>query len=189
MGDLLLGADFSSPDLPGWVIVNREKLEFKPGDTLVLGVSFPASKSIHPVVRTPAPFDDFDVSVSMCFIEGPYDQMSAGLELRSCDEGDYVVRVSAQGTFNIGWHEKTEWGGHLVKWTRHPILRTEMGDWNRLRVIMRGSQLRVYLNGTLVTSLHDTRYSSGLVKLVVSPGDDDPLEMAFSDFQLRDVIA
>jgi hypothetical protein len=188
MGDLLLGADFSNQEMPGWVVVNREKLEFKPGDSPALMVRFPASKSIHPVVRTPAPFDDFDVSVSMCFLEGPYDQISAGLELRSCDQGDYVVRVSAQGTFNVGWHVKTEWGGHLVKWTRHPILRTEMGDWNRLRVIMRGSRIRIYLNGVLVTSLRDTRYTSGLVRLVVSPGNDAPLEMLFSDLQLRELI-
>jgi hypothetical protein len=39
-----------------------------------------------------------------------------------------------------------------------------------------------------VTSLRDARYTSGLVRLVVSPGNDDPLELAFSDFQLRDVV-
>ena len=62
-------------------------------------------------LRTPGPFDDFDVSVTIRFIKGSYEHISAGLELCSGDGGDYVVRISAQGTFNVGWHAKTEWGG------------------------------------------------------------------------------
>jgi len=34
-------------------------------------------------LRTPGPFDDFDVSVTIRFIKGSYEHISAGLELRS----------------------------------------------------------------------------------------------------------
>jgi hypothetical protein len=123
---------------------NQEKLAFKSEPSNELRAEFPASSNIYPVLRTPAPFDDFDASVTIRFIDGDYDQISAGLELRFNDESDYVIRISAQGTFSVGWHEKTDWGGYLVKWTSHPVLRSEMGESNWLRVIMKGKRISVY---------------------------------------------
>jgi hypothetical protein len=37
----------------------------------------------------------------------------------------------------IGWHKEKDRGGELVPWTYHPQLRTERGDANHLRVVMR----------------------------------------------------
>jgi hypothetical protein len=187
LGDLLLGADFRELEVPGWVMVNRERLEFRPGMPAELWATFPTSDRIHPILRTPGPFDDFDVSVTLRFIRGSYDHISAGFELRSCDEGDYVVRISAQGTFNVGWHNKMEWGGPIVNWTDHPSLRLRLGESNRLRVIMRGDQMRVYINGLLSSSIHDNRFRAGTIRLVVSPSSKDALTVAFSDLQQRDV--
>lgn len=187
MGDLLLGADFRDSKVPGWVVLNRDKLSFHPGPPPELLVKHPESNLIHPIVRTPAPFDDFDVSVTIRFLDGEYEQVSAGFEVRSSDEGDYVIRISSQGTFNIGWHQGTDWGGHLVKWTEIPGLRREWGDANRLRVVAIGNRLRVYINGVLITSLRDDRFQSGLIRLVVSPGKDKPMQVSFSDLQLRAV--
>lgn len=188
IGDLLLGADFTEPDIPGWRIVDTDKITFKEGPPPELWAKYPKSDSIHPVLRTPAPFDDFDVSVTIRFIDGKYEQISAGFELRFSDDGDYVIRISAQGTFSVGWHKETDWGDHLVKWTKHPILKTEMGEPNRLRVLMKGDRIRVYINGVMATSLRDERYSSGLVRVVVSPGNDSGIEAVFSSLQLRAVI-
>lgn len=187
LGDLLLGADFREVDIPGWAVVNRDRLEFRPGTPAELWATFLPSERIHPVLRTPGPFDDFDVSASLRFIRGSYEHISAGFELRSGDEGDYVVRISAQGTYNIGWHNKMEWGGPLVNWTDHPSLKARLGEVNRLRVLMRGDQIRVYLNGFVAASIHDSRFRSGTIRLVVSPSSKDSLTVAFSDLQLRDV--
>jgi hypothetical protein len=187
LGDLLLGADFRELDLPGWVPLNRNNLEFRPGSPAELWATFPPSDRIHPILRTPGPFDDFDVSATLRFLKGAYEHISAGFELRSSDEGDYVVRISAQGTFNIGWHNRMDWGGPIVAWTDHPSLRARLGEVNRLRVIMRGDLVRVYINGMLATSIHDARFRSGTIRLIVSPSSREPLTVAFSDLQLRDV--
>jgi hypothetical protein len=188
IGDLLLGADFRDPAVPGWTVFSQDKLEFRPGSPAELWVNFPTSDLLHPILRTPGPLDDFDVSVSMRFIEGAYSLIHAGFEVRSGDDGDYVISLSAQGTFRVGWHDKSEWGGNLVPWSEHPSLRKEMGAANRLRVILRGSRMRVYLNGVLAASLHDTRFSFGYIRLVIAPGKDaPPLVVAFSDLQLREV--
>lgn len=186
MGDLLLGADFRDPQVPGWVVVSPDKMEFRPGAVGEAWVNYPASDLIHPVLRTPGPFDDVDVSVTIRYVEGAYEYISSGLELRSGDDGDYVVRISAQGTFSVGWHNKTEWGGNLVKWNEHTALRKKMGEPNRLRVVMRGEQMRVYLNGMLATSLRDSRYAAGFVRLVVTPSKHQAITVAYSDLQLRE---
>jgi hypothetical protein len=186
LGDLLLGADFRDPELPGWVASTPDKLEFRPGSPAELWANFPASDLIHPIVRTPGPFDDFDAGITIRFISGTHDYVSAGFELRSWDLGDYVVRISAQGTFSIGWHEKTEWGGDLVAWSSHPALRPQWGDANRLRVLLRGEQMRVYFNGVLAASLRDGRFDSGRLRVVLSPGKVGPAVVAFSDLQVRE---
>lgn len=187
LGDLLLGADFRETDIPGWLPMNRDRLEFRPGTPAELWATFAASDRIHPILRTPGPFDDLDLSVSLRFIRGSYEHISAGLELRSCDEGDYVVRISAQGTFSLGWHNHADWGGPIVNWTEHPSLKMRMGDPNRLRVVMRGDLIRIYINGHLATSIHDGRFHSGSLRLVLCPSSKDALTVAFSDLQLRDV--
>jgi hypothetical protein len=80
-----------------------------------------------------------------------------------------------------------DWGGPIVAWTDHPSLRARLGEVNRLRVIMRGDLIRVYINGLLATSIHDARFRSGTIRLIVSPSSREPLTVAFSDLQLRDV--
>jgi hypothetical protein len=186
MGDLLLGADFRDPELPGWVAVNREHLEFRPGSPAELWCSLPASDLIHPVVRTPGPLDDFDAAVTIRFISGSLTHVSAGFELRSWDAGDYVARISAQGTFSLGWHVKNEWGGELVPWATHPALRGEWGQPNRLRAVVRGEQIRLYFNGVLAVSVRDGRFPSGRLRVVMSPGTPTAAVAAFSDLQIRE---
>lgn len=187
MGDLLLGADFRDPEAPGWVLTKPENLEFRPGSPAEVWANYPASDLIHPIVRTPGPFDDFDVSLTMRFISGTYDYVSAGLELRSWDAGDYVVRLSAQGTFSVGWHQKADWGGDLLAWASHPALRSNWGDANRVRVVLRGALMRLYFNGVLAATLHDTRFPSGRIRVVLSPGKMGAAVVAFANLQVRDV--
>jgi hypothetical protein len=188
MGDLLLGADFRDPTAPGWILSTPENLEFRPGSPAELWATSPASDLIHPVVRTPGPFEDVDASITIRFIEGGREFVSAGFELRSWDTGDYVARISAQGTFSLGWHQANTWGGELIGWTSHPALRVNPGDPNRLRVVARGEQLRIYLNGVLAASLRDGRFGHGRVRVVIAPGSQLRAVVAFSDLQLRDVV-
>jgi len=132
--------------------------------------------------------DGFDASVTIRFIDGRYEQIRTGFELRFSADGDYVIRISAQGTFSAGWHKQTDWSDHLVEWLQHPILKTAMDEVNRLRVLMKGDRIHVYINGVMVTSLWYERYSSDLVRLVISPESESGIEAAFSASQLHEVI-
>jgi hypothetical protein len=184
LGNLLLGADFRDPAIPGWIISAPDQLELRPGSPAEAWISLPASDLIHAVIRTPGPYDDLDAGVTIRFISGVRDQVSAGFDVRSWDPGDYVVRISAQGTFSVGWHDKNQWGDYLVPWATHPALRGDWGEANRLRVTLRGDQMRVYFNGVLALSLRDGRFPVGRLRLVFSPGKGEAVA-AFSELQLR----
>ncbi|MGQ0600125.1 MAG: hypothetical protein ACT4QE_00350 [Anaerolineales bacterium] len=184
-GSLLLSADFAAAEAPGWSLSYPDMVTYKPGE---LWMTHPASELIHPVLRTPGRYDDVDVSVTIRFIDGSYDHIHAGMEVRSGDEGDYVISISPQGTYRVGWHNKNEWGGNIVPWTTHPELRTGMGLPNRLRVVMYGDRLRVYLNDILASSLRDTKLTSGAVRLVMLPSKHGPSTVAFARIELREVM-
>lgn len=187
LGDLILGADFGNPDVPGWSLSTPENLQFKPGNPPELWARFAASGQIHPVIRTPAYFDNYDVGVTIRFLEGDLEYVSAGIEARGSDAGDYTFRVSAQGTFQVAWHDKNDWGGTLLNWTAHPALKEGLGPANRLRAVLRGEQIRVYLNGVLATSLRDARFSGGTLRVMITPGKRVPAVVAYSHLELRDV--
>jgi hypothetical protein len=184
-GRLILNADFATPHAPGWSVHNADKLTFKPGE---LWAAFPASDRIHPVLSTPGHYDDLDMAVTVRFLEGSYKHIYAGLELRFNDGGDYSFHVSAQGTYRVAWHDKREWGGALVDWTAHPAMSQEMGARHRLRVVLRGDRMRVFLNGGLATSLRDTRFTAGSARVVISPTEKGKAVVAYSGVELREVV-
>ena len=186
-GNLLLGADFKDDTVPGWKIAKPNPFEFK-SDPPEMWAKFKKSVVIHPVVYTPGPFDDIDVSVTIRFIKGKTDRLSAGFEMRNSESGDYVTRISPKGNFNVGWHSEMAWGGHLVNWTRHPAIEEGLKVNNRLRAVVQGDRIRIYLNGVLATSLRDDRFSHGRIRIVAVPSEHSNITVAISDLQLREVI-
>jgi hypothetical protein len=193
-----LGADFSDPVIPGWQIVKRERVErhvqTRPGPPPHLWASFPSSDLLHYVLQSSGLFEDFDAGVTIKFLSGNLEYISAALVLRYVTSlGGYLVLISAQGTYKIGWYEMStkdelEWKACL-DWTAHSALRQGLQVPNRLRVVMKGNQMRVYLNGVLATSWRDDRFISGQVRLGVEPGEKSSIEAVFSNLELREVPA
>ena len=76
----------------------------------------------------------------------------------------------------------------LVDWTSHASLRKGRDVTNRLRVIMDGEKMRVYLNGVLATFLKDNRYKMGKLHVVAEPNGETNLGVAYSDLQVREAV-
>ncbi len=190
IGDLLLGTDFRDPDLPGWRRYYKEQTQFihQPGLPPELEGTFKKEKSLSGVVGTCGPLHNCDISVNIRFISGSYTGARAGIEFRYRDEGNYVAILSPQGTYCVGYHVDRKWGDYLNNWSRHPALKEGWGEINRLRVLNRGEQIRVYLNGSLAASIRDTRYTTGRALVVVGPIGEDT-RLAISDLQIREVTA
>jgi hypothetical protein len=190
LGELLLGADFRDPQIPGWKVYRWEKpavfgqFQGIPEWQVIL-----AAEKEHRtdfLISTPGPIDDFDVSAGIRFLSGDEKNFFVGFDLRVSDAGYYQAVIDSTGHFRVSWYDKTEWGGQLVPWSDHPSLKSGLGELNTLRAILRGTLLRIYLNGVLAVSLHDTRFSAGKVRLMAGSYDQE-MRLAVSNLQLRDV--
>ena len=188
-GGLVLGADFSRQPLPGWELLNPGQVRLQPGTPPELRAAFPASEQVHHVLRTSGVFDDIDASVSVRFLKGDVTYIRAGLFLRLRDGLGYGVLISAQATYLVGWYEadgdRKKWHS-LLSWTTHQALRPGLDQVNRLRVVTRGTQLRIFLNDVLATSFRDERYRLGEVRLSVEPSNKSDIEAAFTQLELRE---
>ena len=192
MGDLILGADFSSNIMPGWEFLNQDKLKFHKGNpNEVRAVFSTLPNKIHYVLKSSGLLDDFDASVTMRFTEGDEKMLRAGAYLRFSDLGGYTFLVSAISTYQVGVFTKDKDGNlvwkAIINWTLHTALRAGLNQNNRLRVICDGDQFRLYLNGVLATSFKDSTISVGPFYLAVDPYSTVDAVFAFSDLQVREV--
>jgi hypothetical protein len=192
MGDLMLGADFSRKPVAGWSFPNEDNVQLIAGALPELRAHFPASDTMNYALRSSGFLDDLDVSVSLQFYEGTLKFVDAGISLRyQKGIGGYTFLISPVGTYSVGYYQKGDAEGmdwsHIVNWTSHSAIRPGLNQRNRLRVIAHSDHLRVYLNGVLATSLHDTRYTEGEVLLACETDKESALEVGFTDLQLRDV--
>ncbi|MBV6396930.1 MAG: hypothetical protein HFACDABA_02534 [Anaerolineales bacterium] len=190
MGDLILGADFGSKTMPGWEVVNEELLTFHTGNPSELRGVYKPSLNSYYVLKSSGLLDDFDAGVNLKFIAGDRDSVRAGFYLRFSDRGGYAALVSVLGSYTIGCYKKDgknelQWED-LLPWTNHTALRAGMNMTNRLRVLCKGRQFRVYLNGALAASFQDDQFMRGKLYLAVAPTAKSSLEIAFSDLQLRE---
>ncbi len=190
MGNLLLAADFQDAHIPGWKVYSWEKpAEFTQDNGIPEWcVTLPPSPDHMTafLLATPGILDDFDVCVSLRFLAGDKVNFFAGFDLRAGEDGYYQVVMDASGNFRAGWFEKTKWAGDLVKWTAHPSLRNGFDMRNTLRVLLHGTQMRIYLNGVLATSLHDSRFTAGKLRLFAATYELE-MRLAVSNLQVREV--
>ena len=190
MGDLLLGADFNNSVLPGWEVLNRERLNFRQGNPAELHTDFEAHTHSYYVMKSSGLLDNFDVGVTLRYLSGHKEYIRAGLYTRFTSEGGYAFMISAQASYKFGLFNKDSKGEltfkDLLPWTTHTALRDGYNQPNRLRVICRGDNFRVYLNGVLAASFQDEAYRMGKVYVVVEPGEKSGMETVFSDLQVRE---
>lgn len=191
MGDLLLGADFRSAVMPGWEVVNPDRISFHDGSLPEMRGFFKAYTNSYYLLKSSGLWNDFDVSVNIKFTGGDKEYIRAGVFARFGSDGGYGFLVSAQGTYAFGAFEKDDKGelGYqkIMTWSYHTSLREGFDANNRLRVICNGEAFRVYLNGVAAASFSDKRFSVGKLYLAAEPGEKSDIGVAFSDLQLREV--
>jgi hypothetical protein len=178
-------ANLGDTDIPGWQVLNKEKLKFEKGDPVRLVATFKPDELMYPILRTYSPLDDFDIEATITFRQGDFTHLHAGIEFRFGDGGDYVASISPQGTFRIGWHNKTDWGGVLSEWKTHPALSKGWGSPNNIRVIAKNRLIKMYLNGVFAAELEDEKFTSGLIRLVLAPKKKKSV-VSFQEIILRE---
>lgn len=193
MGNLVLGADFRSEPIAGWGFPNKDKVTLLNSTPPELRFKFKPESGVLYALNTSGYFDDIDVSVSIQFYEGITDYIDAGIMLRyRKDIGGYMVFISPLGTYTLAYYEKGTdalvWK-YILSWTKHTALKPGLNQINRLRFIADKDHLRVYLNGVLATSVHDTHHEEGMVQLAAEATDKSSIDVGFTDLQLREAKA
>jgi len=193
LGDLILGADFRSAPLLSWSLLNEAEVSFPKSDPPQLRAGFPPSDQVHYVLHSAGLFEDFDASVTIRFEKGSLKHSRAGFMLRyNTNLGGYIFFISPQNTYMIGWYaysleeKKLYWAGELMDWTENQALRHGFGVDNRLRVVLAGAQMRVYLNGVLATAIRDERHAMGQIRLALEPTQNGRLDVSFMNLQVRE---
>ena len=193
MGDLLLGADFSGKPITGWAFPNEDNIRLVSGATPELRAKFDAADTLFYVLNSSGFFDNVDVSVTLRFYAGELNHIDGGISLRyQKGVGSYCFLLSPLGTYSVGYYVPGDSDGmvwkHIVDWTAHSAIHTGLNQSNRLRAIANGDHLRVYINGVLATSLHDSRYDAGEILLDAEGSKESPVEAGFTDLQVRDIV-
>lgn len=68
-----------------------------------------------------------------------------------------------------------------MSWRINSALKAGLNVINELRLVHKGVQLSVYLNGILATSIKDTQYSKGQSHLAVEPSNKSNISVSFTD--------
>jgi hypothetical protein len=194
MGDLILGADFRQLPISGWTLPNPDNVRSLAGSPPELRAKFAAADINNYALSTSGEFDDVDVSVNLKFYEGTLNQIDAGPILRYRKGiGGYIFYLSPIGTYTLAFYQPGEKGAlewkTIMDWSANNVIRKELNETNRLRVIAKGNHFKVYINGVLVTTIHDDKYDQGQVLLGVEGTAKSSVEMGFSDLQLREVLS
>lgn len=191
VGELLLGADFRDPELPGWRVYQKERLRIGDGGLPRLVGKFPKRENTYWLLESPGSFDNIDAAMTITFLEvqDATEHCRLGFDFRSTDEGHYCVDISPKGNYCVARYDKRseERWRILVDFASHPALRPGVGVANRLRVVAYNDHLRVHVNDALVSSVRDSRFTYGTVGVVLeNPGTD--ATFALSDLELREAV-
>src|SRR5919199_2906339 len=139
-GELLLGADFLNPEVPGWRLYYKESLRVGEGGLNRLVGDFPKQESSRWIIESYGSFDNIDASVTITFLEvrDVTKHCRLGFAIRWTEAGRYSVDIAPKGNYCVASYEKQGDAGKwhmLVEYASPPALRGGGGVANRLRVL------------------------------------------------------
>jgi serine/threonine protein kinase len=127
-------------------------------------------------------YDDFGVEVQAQATTDAYTEY--GIVFRVSGSSDsrsyYIFGVTTQGKYYLQKKIDGQWADtDPVSATSSQSIKQGQGK-NVLRVLARGDQIALYINGFLVSTVTDDSVSSGSVGIFAGTGDNDSAEAAFT---------
>ena len=147
---------FNGKDLKGWVIYGTEKWYVQDG----LLVSESGPDKGYGYLGTEENFDDFEVTLEF----KQEANGNSGVFIRSTVDGTKVsgwqVEVAPPGSDTGGIYES--YGrGWLVKPEKEKDKALKFGDWNKMKIVVKGDNVTSYLNGVEMVNFSDAKIGQG----------------------------
>jgi hypothetical protein len=141
-------------------------------DNNVLTLADTNHKVLTESLPTSTIFDDFSITTTFTLLEADVHD-SVGLYLRGDSnlDHDYRVDVFADSSYALSKESLDADHNPIITYLispTHTSALKPLGQQNTLTVIMKGSDLTLLFNNTMVNSLIDTDYTSGQIALFVN---------------------
>ncbi|MGM0947234.1 MAG: 3-keto-disaccharide hydrolase [Bacteroidota bacterium] len=147
---------FNGKNLDGWIIYGTEKWYVEDG----LLVSESGPDKGYGYLGTEEDFDDFEINLEF----KQEANGNSGVFIRSTVDGTMVsgwqVEVAPPGSDTGGIYES--YGrGWLIKPDPEKDKALKFGDWNKMRIVVKGDNVTSYLNGVEMVNFTDSKIGEG----------------------------
>ncbi|MFZ5903234.1 MAG: serine/threonine protein kinase [Chloroflexota bacterium] len=126
---------------------------------------------------------DFYLSVEARRISGSVSAACYGLWYRGSGSEYYVYEACDDQTYMVSLHSEEDGWETLLGFETSNAIRPNQK--NKLAVLGRGSNFYFYINDQLVNSLSNSRWSSGLVGIMIEMSEGDTGSFEFDNFVVR----
>ncbi|MDX5339158.1 MAG: DUF1080 domain-containing protein [Cyclobacteriaceae bacterium] len=171
---------FNGKDLSGWVIYGTEKWYVEDG--LLISESGPDKG--YGYLGTEESFDDFEVTLEF----KQEANGNSGVFIRSTVDGTKVsgwqVEVAPPGHDTGGIYES--YGrGWLIKPDPEKDKALKFGEWNKMRIVVKGNRVTSYLNGQEMVDFSDDKIGEGKGGILLQIHDGGGIKVYWRNIEVK----
>ncbi|MFT4858085.1 MAG: hypothetical protein ACI8YP_000476 [Algoriphagus sp.] len=171
---------FNGKNLDGWVIYGTEKWYVEDG--LMISESGPDKG--YGYLGTEEEFDDFEITLEF----KQEANGNSGVFIRSTVDGTKVsgwqVEVAPPGSDTGGIYES--YGrGWLIKPDPEKDKALKFGEWNKMRIVVKGDNVTSYLNGTEMVNFSDAKIGEGKGGVLLQIHDGGGIKVYWRNIVLK----
>ncbi len=183
---------FDGTTLAGWHQLGG-KAAYRAEDGCIVGATRPSTPNSFLV--TDFEYDDFELDLDFKVDPG----LNSGVQFRSLSSPDYENgRVHgyqadidpSERAWSAGIYDEGR-RGWLASLEKNPVARKafKQGEWNRMKIVAIGPEMRTFLNGVPAATLHDDMTPRGFIGLQVHDvgGRVEPLEVRWKNLLVRQI--
>ena len=173
---------FNGQDLSGWEVHGTEKWYVE--DDLLIAESGPDEQ--YGYLATVDDYKDFELELE--FLQEA--DGNSGVFFRSGLEGTKIsgwqVEVAPENLHTGGIYES--YGrGWLIKPTPEKEEVLNYGDWNKMRIVVKGDEVKTWLNGVEMVSLEDDKIGDANGKIALQIHDGGGIKVYWRNIKLREI--
>ncbi len=171
---------FNGKDLSGWNIYGTEKWYVQDG--LLISESGPDKG--YGYLGTEKTYDDFEIKLEF----KQEANGNSGVFIRSTVDGTKVsgwqVEVAPPGSDTGGIYES--YGrGWLIKPEPEKDKFLKFGEWNKMKIVVKGDRVTTYLNGKMMVDYEDAKIGEGIGGVLLQIHDGGGIKVYWRNIVLK----